>query len=401
MSPKKELLNMRSIILISIILLTVLASGCSDNGGSPESTSHVEELSADSISEKVSKYVDSYLIAEGNITISSIEDKGTIYLVNTEYQGSEISFYVSKEGNYLFLSNCMWNVSDTPEPESLQEFIGCLNDAGFKIYGATWCTYCQQLVGMLGGYDAVEDIYVECTKNEDLCKQEGVESYPTIKINGVVFDKQRTFENFSAETGCPVPKKIAPRGILTKEEARDIIMDYINANLVKPGTSANATSVEEDGSLYKINTNYDGIEVPVYTTKDAMYLFNGRENICLFDLDKEPVIETPTPAPTPTPITTSTPEISEESLQQFINCLNDSGFKIYGAKWCGYCQKLVAMLGGYEMVEPIYVECTEQAAICNQEGVSAYPTIKINGERYQGERSYQAFSQATGCPVPE
>lgn len=409
-SMKREILTMKSIILISIILVAAIAAGCSDNGTPPESTPvqngkneyvYIESASASSVSEKVANYINSYLIQDGDVTISSVEDKGTIYLVNTEFQGSEVPLYVSKDGNYLFLPNCMWNTSDATDSEDLQEFVDCLGKSGFKIYGATWCTYCQQLVGNLGGYEAVEGIYVECTENEELCEQEGVSSYPTIKINGEVFEKQRTFENFSEATGCPVPKKLGSSGMLNKEQAKDRIMNYINSYIVEPGTVANASSVDEEGALYKINTSYQGIEVPVYTTKDGVYMFNGRENICMYDLNKEPVIETPTPQPTATPLSVSTPEASEESLREFVNCLNDSGFKIYGAKWCGYCQKLVGLLGGYEIVEPIYVECTEQASVCQQEGVSAYPTIKINGERYQGERSYQAFSQATGCPVPE
>jgi len=89
------------------------------------------------------------------------------------------------------------------------------------------------------------------------------------------------------------------------------------------------------------------------------------------------------------------------NMDSFVQCLNESRFKIYGANWCPYCQELISMFGGYDIVNPIYVECTEYNEVCNQENISMYPTIKINGHVYHGERSIQAFSQETGCPAPE
>lgn len=171
---------------------------------------------------------------------------------------------------------------------------------------------------------------------------------------------------------------------LTAEEAKNKAMDYINENLVKPGTKANAVSVEETGSVYKVVTEYEGELIPVYITREGRYLF------------LTPPLNTSQQLPTATP----TPEIKAEKLEQFIACLNQSGFKIYGAAWCSHCKQLVEMLGGYEMVKPIYVECTVEKEECAKADIRAYPTIIINGTRYAGERTIEAFSRATACPPP-
>ena len=90
----------------------------------------------------------------------------------------------------------------------------------------------------------------------------------------------------------------------------------------------------------------------------------------------------------------------KEELTKFMSCLEEADFKIYGANWCGWTKKLVTMLGGFEMVEPIYVECTERVEDCQNAGIMGYPTIFIKGERYEGQRTFEAFSAATDCAAP-
>jgi len=168
---------------------------------------------------------------------------------------------------------------------------------------------------------------------------------------------------------------------LSAEEAKQKAIEYVNENLVMPGTNASAISVEDKGSVYEVMTLYQEREIPVYISKDGHYLF-----LNALDISKKAESE----------VTYST-----EELQKFADCLEKAGLKIYGAKWCPHCQNLVNMLGGYDVVKNIYVECTEQQEVCDNEGITAYPTIKINGEEYTGMRTFEALSEATGCPVPE
>lgn len=191
--------------------------------------------------------------------------------------------------------------------------------------------------------------------------------------------------------GCLTSKKE-----LTAEEAKNKSIEYINNNLVQPGTKASAVSVEDAGSVYRVTTSYMGRQIPIYVSKDGTYLF-----LSAINMSEEIPAGTPTPTPTPTPPTpTPNPNIKAEDLKQFVSCLNSSGLKIYGTTWCGYCQQLVAMLGGYEVVKPIFIDCDKQKEECANANIKAYPTILLNGTYYTGDRTFADLSKATGCSVP-
>ena len=187
--------------------------------------------------------------------------------------------------------------------------------------------------------------------------------------------------------GMQATGQAAAVGGLTEQQAADKAVDYLR----DMDYDCTLVSVEEfeNPSLYEVMTSIQGKNVPVYVTKDGRFVFSL-------------IGDTTTPVTTTTTTTTQPQElnIEEEDLKEFIGCLKDSGFKIYGANWCGWTNKLVTMLGGFDMVEPIYVECTEQKEECDNAGVTGYPTIIINEEMYQGERTFKALSDATGCEIP-
>jgi hypothetical protein len=51
------------------------------------------------------------------------------------------------------------------------------------------------------------------------------------------------------------------------------VIDFINNNLVQPGTSASLVSVKDMGSYFEILTSYQGQQIPVYASKDGRILF--------------------------------------------------------------------------------------------------------------------------------
>jgi len=67
--------------------------------------------------------------------------------------------------------------------------------------------------------------------------------------------------------------KITGAFILSKEEVGKKVIDYINNNLVPPGTNATLVKVEDMGTFYEILTSYQGQQIPVYATKDGKYMF--------------------------------------------------------------------------------------------------------------------------------
>ena len=67
--------------------------------------------------------------------------------------------------------------------------------------------------------------------------------------------------------GIGVSSQISP------DSASDKAVDFINNNLVQPGTSASFLSVEEAGGMYNVTVLYQDNEIPVYVTKDGTYMF--------------------------------------------------------------------------------------------------------------------------------
>jgi len=59
-------------------------------------------------------------------------------------------------------------------------------------------------------------------------------------------------------------------------------------------------------------------------------------------------------------------------------------------------------MGGYDAVESVYVECTEEQQRCSEETKTGYvPEIQIDGRLYEGSITIEALGEATGCEIPK
>ncbi len=100
------------------------------------------------------------------------------------------------------------DTADEKEPDDVvvkeeNDFISCLENKGVVIYGYAWCPACKQLVEHLGGYDIVEPIYVECTQEEDRCREEMIGmDVPEIQIQGEIYKGSRNIEKIAEKTSC-------------------------------------------------------------------------------------------------------------------------------------------------------------------------------------------------------
>ena len=96
---------------------------------------------------------------------------------------------------------------------------------------------------------------------------------------------------------------------------------------------------------------------------------------------------------------------TDEEMAQFIDCLAENELVIYGAEWCPACGQLVDSLGGYETVDPIYVECTDEGTEqerqrCEEETQTTYvPEIQIAGNLYEGARDPVTLGAEVGCEI--
>jgi thioredoxin domain-containing protein 5 len=93
-----------------------------------------------------------------------------------------------------------------------------------------------------------------------------------------------------------------------------------------------------------------------------------------------------------------------------------SGYVVFYASWCGYCQSLKPLLQSLgNKVNIIAINCDKPNELCERFGVQGYPTITyfkkgIFGGIYQGDRTPQALtdfytrnladSQVVPSPIP-
>lgn len=174
-------------------------------------------------------------------------------------------------------------------------------------------------------------------------------------------------------------------GVISMEEAGEKSIAFINATLEDQGVIASLIDVYDEGEVYRIHLKIEETEYDSYLTKSGKFLFPSGYLLEDQKAQQESSVE-------------------PSSLSDFAQCLTDSGAKFYGAFWCGHCQNQKEMFGQAQDLLP-YVECSTESGqgqldICNDEGVTGYPTwIFADGTRESGELSFQKLSDKTGCPL--
>ena len=88
--------------------------------------------------------------------------------------------------------------SDTGQYDS---FAQCLTDVGVKMYGTEWCPHCQNQKKLFGkSFKFIN--YIDCDKNKQTCLIEGIQGYPTWKLNGQGYTGEQSFESLAKISGC-------------------------------------------------------------------------------------------------------------------------------------------------------------------------------------------------------
>ena len=92
-------------------------------------------------------------------------------------------------------------------------FARCLKDRGVLMYGAYWCSHCQEQKEKFGASLEKYGPYVECgvkgdtSKSTQVCKDAGIKHYPTWQFppTGERIDHVLELDQLSDRTGCPLP----------------------------------------------------------------------------------------------------------------------------------------------------------------------------------------------------
>lgn len=95
------------------------------------------------------------------------------------------------------------------------------------------------------------------------------------------------------------------------------------------------------------------------------------------------------------------PPQTSAGAEDLAKCLTQKSAVLYGAYWCPHCQNQKALFGNASQYLT-YVECdaggeNPNPQACQTAGVQAYPTWKINGVNYQGEKTFDQLKSLSGC----
>ncbi|MBI1985008.1 MAG: hypothetical protein HYS60_02800 [Candidatus Wildermuthbacteria bacterium] len=97
----------------------------------------------------------------------------------------------------------IWVVGFKDQPASvLDGFAQCLAQKGATMYGADWCSHCQNEKKAFGASFRFVP-YVECPDNPQQCLKENIQGYPTwIFPDGKRLEGEQGIQKLSLESGC-------------------------------------------------------------------------------------------------------------------------------------------------------------------------------------------------------
>ena len=96
-------------------------------------------------------------------------------------------------------------------PGKYDDFAKCIKESGALFYGAFWCPHCQDQKHAFGT-SAKYLPYIECSTPDskgqlDVCKDAGIQAYPTWKFSdGSKQEGDMTLEKLAEKTSCALPE---------------------------------------------------------------------------------------------------------------------------------------------------------------------------------------------------
>lgn len=95
---------------------------------------------------------------------------------------------------------------NTPaDGKNYDAFAQCLTERGAAMYGAEWCSHCQNQKRMFGESFRFVN-YVECTEEIRTCTEKGIQGFPTwVFADNSRLEGEQSFAALAAKSGCPLP----------------------------------------------------------------------------------------------------------------------------------------------------------------------------------------------------
>ncbi len=106
----------------------------------------------------------------------------------------------------VLISSLYFLVSRKPqESKNYDAFAQCLAEKRLTMYGAYWCSHCQNEKKAFG--DSIKYVpYIECTQETKKCLDAGIQGYPTwIDSGGNKYSGEQGLASLSKISSCPLP----------------------------------------------------------------------------------------------------------------------------------------------------------------------------------------------------
>lgn len=102
----------------------------------------------------------------------------------------------------ILLLFSLWYFNRPKTIEGIDQFAKCLAAKGITMYGANWCSHCQNEKKAFGkAFRFVP--YVECPDNPKLCQEKGIRGYPTwLFPDGKKLEGEQGIKKLAEESGC-------------------------------------------------------------------------------------------------------------------------------------------------------------------------------------------------------
>ncbi|MBI4015190.1 MAG: hypothetical protein HY362_00500 [Candidatus Aenigmarchaeota archaeon] len=97
-------------------------------------------------------------------------------------------------------------VTPTANASLYDDFAKCLNEKGVKMYGAFWCSHCNNQKALFGSSWSYMN-YIECSNADSsqnkVCSEAGITGYPTWELpNGQRMQGELTLDQLSKLSNC-------------------------------------------------------------------------------------------------------------------------------------------------------------------------------------------------------
>ncbi|MDY6771180.1 MAG: hypothetical protein SV186_04455 [Candidatus Nanohaloarchaea archaeon] len=137
--------------------------------------------------------------------VSVTSASGSLYQVVVSQQGQLNKIYVTKDGSFL-IQNPVNITQATQTAAARQDFISCLSGRPIRIVGDSSRNATRAQIQILGGANAVQDIYVEMdNQTRQTLLQQGATRIPVTIYNGTIYQGVKTVGFYEQLTGCTYP----------------------------------------------------------------------------------------------------------------------------------------------------------------------------------------------------